>query len=416
MFVFKKIFCRCYQQIFHIAIPFLPYRKPKILSGVTELPDLFGKKKISSVLLVTDKSIRSLGLTKTLEDVLKDAGIKCAVYDNTVANPTTVNVEEARQQYIDNQCEALIGFGGGSSIDCAKAVGARIVRPGKELADMEGILKVRRRLPLIIAVPTTAGTGSETTLAAVITDADTRHKYPVNDFPLIPHYAVLDPQVTRSLPPSLTATTGMDALTHAVEAYIGRSTTAGTRKDAVKAVKLIFKYIRNAYNNGNDMKARKNMLYAAYLAGSAFTKSYVGYVHAVAHSLGGKYNTPHGLANAVLLPHVLEAYGSSAEHKLNKLAKAAGLASDTTEDAAGAAAFIEAIKQMKNDLNIPDVLPEIREEDIPELAGYADKEANPLYPVPKLMNAKELEQFYYCVMSLSPENPLPDDSEQTQAL
>lgn len=400
MFWAKKIYCRCYQQIFHIAIPFLPYRKPKILQGIAELPTLLHKKKITSLLLVTDASIRSFGLTAPLEKLLADEGIECIVYDKTVANPTTVNVAEALELYKENNCEALIGFGGGSSIDCAKAAGARIARPGKELSDMEGILKVGRKLPLLIAIPTTAGTGSETTLAAVITDAETRHKYPINDFPLIPHYAVLDPEVTRSLPPSLTATTGMDALTHAVEAYIGRSTTAGTRKDSIRAVQLIFKYIRTAYNDGNDMRARKQMLYAAYLAGSAFTKSYVGYVHAVAHSLGGRYNTPHGLANAVLLPYVLEAYGESAAHKLCRLAVCAGLADAGTPDDEGAAIFIEAIRQMKEDLNIPDVIPEIKEEDIPELARFADKEANPLYPVPKLMNASELEKFYYCVMSL----------------
>lgn len=398
MFVFKKIYCRCFQQIFHIAIPFMPYRKPKILGGIDELPALLRKKNIDTVMLVTDQSIRGFGITSHLEKLLDEEGISCAVYDKTVANPTTDNVEEARQLYIDNNCQALIGFGGGSSIDCAKAVGARIVKPKQSLEDMGGILKVRKKLPTLIAIPTTAGTGSETTLAAVITDSETRHKYPINDFPLIPHYAVLDPEVTRTLPQSLTASTGMDALTHAVEAYIGGSTTAGTRKDSVKAVQLIFKYIRRAYADGNDMKARRQMLYAAYLAGSAFTKSYVGYVHAVAHSLGGKYNTPHGLANAVLLPHVLEAYGDSAETKLNKLAKAVGLADSETEAAQGAAAFIEAVKQMKLDLNIPDVLPEIKEEDIPELAKYADKEGNPLYPVPKLMSAKELEQFYYCVM------------------
>ena len=366
MFWAKKIYCRCYQQIFHIAIPFLPYRKPKILQGIAELPTLLHKKKITSLLLVTDASIRSFGLTAPLEKLLADEGIECIVYDKTVANPTTVNVAEALELYKENNCEALIGFGGGSSIDCAKAAGARIARPGKELSDMEGILKVGRKLPLLIAIPTTAGTGSE----------------------------------TRSLPPSLTATTGMDALTHAVEAYIGRSTTAGTRKDSIRAVQLIFKYIRTAYNDGNDMRARKQMLYAAYLAGSAFTKSYVGYVHAVAHSLGGRYNTPHGLANAVLLPHVLEAYGESAAHKLCRLAICAGLADAGTPDDEGAAIFIEAIRQMKEDLNIPDVIPEIKEEDIPELARFADKEANPLYPVPKLMNASELEKFYYCVMSL----------------
>ena len=263
---------------------------------------------------------------------------------------------------------------------------------------MKGILKVRRRLPLLIAIPTTAGTGSETTLAAVITDAETRHKYAINDFPLIPKYAVLDPKVTRSLPPFITATTGMDALTHAVEAYIGNSTTPGTRKDALMAVALIFRNLDDAYEDGSNLEARANMLKASYYAGCAFTKSYVGYVHAVAHSLGGEYNVPHGLANAILLPFVLEAYGPAVHQKLSELAVAAGLSDENTPKEESAGRFIDAIKAMKKRFKIDDTISNIREEDIPKLAHYADKEANPLYPVPVLMNAKELESFYRLLM------------------
>ncbi|MBR6638712.1 MAG: iron-containing alcohol dehydrogenase [Lachnospiraceae bacterium] len=394
----RKAYCRAFQTCFKLALPILPYCNPKIFKSVCELPGLFDKKKINKVLLVTDKSVRSLGLTEELELCLKANDIELTIYDGTVANPTTTNVEDARALYLENECQALIGFGGGSPIDCAKAVGARIAKPNQPLSKMKGILKIHKRIPLLIAVPTTAGTGSETTLAAVITDDKTRHKYPINDFPLIPRYAVLDAKVTKSLPPSLTATTGMDALTHAVEAFIGNSTTAGTRKDSIKAVQLIFKYIRDAYNDGSDMVAREKMLYAAYLAGSAFTKSYVGYVHAVAHSLGGKYNVPHGLANAVLLPSVLEAYGEAAWYKLRLLADAVGLCDETDTDETGARKFIEAIKTMKKDLNIGDTIRGINPLDIPELAKHADKEANPLYPVPKLMNAKELQALYYNVL------------------
>jgi len=394
----RKAYCRAFQTCFKLALPILPYRKPKIFKSICELPGLFDKKKINKVLLVTDKSVRSLGLTEELEMCLKANDIELTIYDGTVANPTTTNVEDARALYLENECQALIGFGGGSPIDCAKAVGARIAKPNQPLSKMKGILKIHKKIPLLIAVPTTAGTGSETTLAAVITDDKTRHKYPINDFPLIPRYAVLDANVTKSLPPSLTATTGMDALTHAVEAFIGNSTTTGTRKDSIKAVQLIFKYIRDAYNDGSDMVAREKMLYAAYLAGSAFTKSYVGYVHAVAHSLGGKYNVPHGLANAVLLPSVLEAYGEAAWYKLRLLADAVGLCEENDTDETGARKFIEAVKIMKKDLNIGDTIRGINPEDIPELAKHADKEANPLYPVPKLMNAKELRTLYYNVM------------------
>lgn len=392
----RRIYSRTFQKAFRIAIPFLPYRKPEILNGIAELPQLFRSKGIKSVLLVTDKGIRGMGLTRKLENLMAENGIRLAVYDSTVANPTTDNVEEARRLFLSSQSEAIIGFGGGSSIDAAKAVGARIAYPRKPLSKMEGILKVRRRIPLLIAVPTTAGTGSETTLASVIVDSTTRHKYPINSFPLIPRYAVLDPEVTRSLPPSLTASTGLDALTHAVEAYIGGSTTKETRSAAREAVRLIFSSLPRAYHNGNDMAARDDMLHAAFLAGSAFTVSYVGYVHAVAHSLGGKYNVPHGLANAILLPYVLEKYGAKAEKKLAELAEAAGLAGQDTH--AKAAAFIAAIKAMEKDMKIPEKLPIIRDEDIPELAAYADKEANPLYPVPVLMDASELEGFYHAVM------------------
>jgi len=283
-------------------------------------------------------------------------------------------------------------------MDCAKAVGARIAKPKQSLAKMKGILKVHKKLPLLIAIPTTAGTGSETTLAAVITDAETRHKYAINDFPLIPRYAVLDPKVTLSLPPSITAATGMDALTHAVEAYIGNSTTPDTRKNALLAVKLIFENLDTAYQDGSNLDARRNMLKASFYAGCAFTKSYVGYVHAVAHSLGGEYNVPHGLANAILLPFVLESYGKCIHKKLHALAVEANIAFKEDSHEEAAQKFIDAIKDMKKRFGIGDTIKEIREEDIPKLAHYADKEANPLYPVPVLMDAKELEKFYHLLM------------------
>lgn len=397
----RKIYCRAFQKAFHIAIPFLPYRKPKIAGSVKELPEIIMRHKCTHVLIITDGGIMKLGLTRRLEKALKEAGIPYTIYDKTVANPTTVNVREALELYHKEGCDAIIGFGGGSSMDCAKAVGACAVKPNQSLAQMKGILKVHKKLPLLMAVPTTAGTGSETTLAAVITDADTRYKYAINDFPLIPRYAVLDPKVTLSLPPFITATTGMDALTHAVEVYIGNSTTIDTRRDALKAVKLIFENIDIAYEHGDNIQARRNMLHASFYAGCAFTKSYVGYVHAVAHSLGGQYNVPHGLANAILLPLVLREYGSCIDKKLHRLAIAAGLADKNTPDHEAAELFIRAIEEMKERFGIVNIVKEIQETDIPKLAHYADKEANPLYPVPKLMDASELEKFYYMLMSLT---------------
>ena len=394
----KKAYCRTFQTVFKWAIPVLPYRSPKRLKKIEDIAPYLKMNKYNKVLIVTDGFIHKSGMIDSLKSALKRHAVEYVVFDETVANPTVANVEKAREIYLENGCEALIGFGGGSSIDCAKAVGARIAKPNQPISKMKGILKIWKKIPFLVAVPTTAGTGSEVTLASVITDGETRHKFPINDFFLIPRVAVLDPELTRSLPPQLTATTGMDALTHAVEAYIGRSVTRQTHEDSIKAVNLIFANLEKAYNNGNNMKARANMLRAAFLAGRAFTKSYVGYCHAVAHSLGGKYNTPHGLANAVLLPYTLELYGEAAYAKLGDLARVTGIAPRAATDEAAAKAFIKKIRMMNSNMNIPDKLQGIKKEDISQLATYAEKEANPLYPVPKLFTKKELEKLYYDVM------------------
>ena len=412
MNIFRTIFCRTFQAAFRLALPLLPYREPEKLTGVKDIASLLTEKHIHCAMLVTDKWLHDSGATKPLEEALAGAGIKCAVYDGTRANPTVANVAEAREIYLKEGCGCIIAFGGGSSMDCAKALGARIAYPEKRLNELKGVLRVLRRIPLLIAVPTTAGTGSEVTLAAVITDSDKKYKYTMNDFTLIPRYAVLDPSVTYSLPPHLTATTGMDALTHAVEAYIGRSTTKETRRRALHATELIFANIVRAYDDGHDAEARANMLEAAYNAGIAFSKSYVGYIHAVAHSLGGQYNIPHGLANSVLLPVVLEDYGKAAHKKLHRLGVAAGVASESDSHKAGAEKFIAAIRELNRRMHIPAVLDGIEEKDIPVMAKHADREANPLYPVPVEMNARELEKFYYKVSGRKAKRSSGKEEEQ----
>lgn len=389
----KKAYCRIYQGVFRLAIPLLPWRKPELISGGLEkLPEFIKSKKLTNVLLVTDKGIRGLGLTTSLENGLKEAGVNCVVYDDTVPNPTIGNIEDALKLYNDNKCEAIIAFGGGSSMDCAKGVGARVARPKMPVRKMKGLLKVHKATPPIFAVPTTAGTGSETTLAAVISDPEKAEKYPINDPVLIPKYAVLDPQITVKLPPHITSTTGMDALTHAVEAYIGHSNTKETKEMAIKATKLIFENLETAYKDGSNLEARNNMQHAAYYAGIAFTRAYVGYVHAVAHSLGAQYHIAHGLANAVILPYFLEAYGKTAYKPLAELADVVGITGSSREEKAKK--FIEAIKQMNKDMNIPEHFPEIKEEDIAIMSKHANAEGNPLYPVPKLMDRKELAEMY----------------------
>ena len=394
----EKIFCRIFQGAFRAALPVLPYREPEILKKVKYIPKVLVEHGIDRVLLVTDQSVRGLGLTARLELGLKEAGIRCAVYDKVVANPTIKNIEEARALYLKSGAQAIIAFGGGSAMDCAKVTGARVVKPRQPVYKMKGLLRICRKLPLLIAVPTTAGTGSETTLAAVITDSGTKHKYPINDFSLIPRYAVLDYHVTLGLPKHITATTGMDALTHAVEAYIGRSTNKLTRKMAEDATKLIYENLKRAYDDGQDKEARENMLEAAYCAGIAFSRSYVGYVHAVAHSLGGQYGVPHGLANAVILPYFLEEYGPACQRKLAKLARFAGMVPKHTSDHRAAAYFIQWIKDMNAYMEIPTKIKEIKMADIPMMSQHAAAEGNPLYPVPVLMDQAQLAEMYERIM------------------
>lgn len=386
-----------FQLSFRAALPILPYREPKLLPSCGQIAEAFAKRKPASVLIVTTAGSERRGLIAPIEAALKAEGIGYAIYNKTQPDPTVTNVEEALALYREHGCEALIAVGGGSVIDCAKGVGARVAYPKKSLNRLAGVMRVLRRIPTLIAVPTTAGTGSEVTLAAVITDDETHHKYAVMSFPLIPHYAVLDPVLTFTLPPHLTATTGMDALTHAVEAYIGRSTTKKTRRLALEATALIFGSIKAAYTDGQNREARENMLRASYLAGVSFSMSYVGYVHAIAHSIGGRYGVAHGLANAVIMPYVLEAYGKSAHKKLHRLAVAAGVATEADSHAEGAEKFIAAIRAMNADMGIPETIPEVLGEDIPALAAHAAKEGNPLYPVPKLLNATELMPIYRAI-------------------
>jgi len=263
-----RVYCRVYQGTLRVASYFAPWRRPELLQGknsLSKLPKLIKDKGINSVLIVTDKGITSLGLIDELLKGLDDEEVKYIVYDKTVPNPTIDNIEEALQIFKINNCEGIIAFGGGSPMDCAKGVGARIARPNKTIPEMKGQIKIRKAIPSLFAIPTTAGTGSEATIAAVITDSETHEKYAINDMTLIPHYAVLDPVLTEGLPPHITSTTGMDALTHAVEAYIGKSNTKETKELSEEAVKLIVENIFEAYSNGTNLVARENMQKASFL-------------------------------------------------------------------------------------------------------------------------------------------------------
>ena len=393
----RVLFYRVYQAIMRLVTGLVKWKDAKVIEGensILKIPALLVEEGYNKVLLVTDKGITALGLTAPLLSGLEKAGITCQVYDDTVANPTIDNIEEALKMYKENGCQAIVAFGGGSPMDCAKGVGARVARPNMTIPQMRGLLKVMKKIPLLIAVPTTAGTGSETTIAAVISNPLTHEKYAVNDFHLVPKYAVLDPLITVGLPPHITATTGMDALTHAVEAYVGRSNTEETRQAARKAVKLIHENLYTAYVDGGNLTARSNMLTAAFYAGIAFTKAYVGYVHAIAHTLGGYYRIPHGLANAVILPYVLDYYGETAHQPLAELADLIGISVESDSTAVKAGKFIAWIREMNASMNIPTKLGGIQAADLPGMIHNALKEANPLYPVPKILFADDLGGLY----------------------
>ncbi len=390
----NNAYCRVFQKTMKLAVNFMDWTPPTVLKGagaVKQLPELVKKEGLDNVLVVTDKGLMGLHLLDGLFEALTNAGIKYSVYDEVQPNPTIYNVEDALKVYKDNGCQGFIAFGGGSPMDCAKVTAARVVKPNKTPSEMRGLLKILKKLPPFFAVPTTAGTGSECTIAAVISNPDTHEKNAINDPSLRPKYAVLDPELTVGLPPHITSTTGMDALTHAVEAYIGHSNTKQTAEDAKIATKLIFDNIETAYADGKNLEARENMLVASFHAGLAFTRAYVGYVHAIAHNLGGMYGIPHGLANAVILPYVLDYFGETAYKSLAELGDIAGTSGPAQGDREKAKRFIEAIRELNRKMNIPTGFEQIKDEDIPLIAERALKEGNPLYPVPKIMDKKDCE-------------------------
>ena len=389
-----KMYFRIYQAVFKIGMYFIPWGMPETLEGagaVKQLPRLIKEKGFNKVLVVTDKVLMDLGLPKGMLEAMDAAGIEYVVYDGVQPNPTDRNVNEGLKLFKENGCQAMVAFGGGSPMDCCKGIGAMAVKKGKTVEQLQGLFKVLHRIPTIFAVPTTAGTGSETTVAAVITNEKTHHKASMNDTSLMPKYAVLDPELTVGLPPKVTSTTGMDALCHAVECYTNNTYNSRLEKKlAEDAVKLIYDNLYTAYCDGSNLEARQNMQKAAFYAGRAFTRGCVGYVHAIGHTLGGLYGTPHGLAMSVILPHVMRQFGSAAHERLARLAEVCGMTG--ANDAEKAEKFISWIEEMKAKMDISAGLDVIKDEDVPQIIAWAMKEANPLYPVPVVWDKAGFEK------------------------
>ena len=380
------VYNRVAHGVYALIKVFMHWRTPITITGegcIARLPEIVKAAGSRHPLLVTDPFLAE-HMVPAIETLLRQAELACTVFCDVAANPTIANCEHALAVYRENGCDSLIAVGGGAPMDTAKVCGALVARPDKNVRQFWSQFGVRRPLPPLIAVPTTAGTGSETTLAAVIVDQETHHKFALMDPVLMPLYAVLDPALTAGLPPAVTATTGLDALVHALEAYFSRSnSTRETNLLAEDAVRLVFEYLERAYRDGSDMVARSQMQVAANKAGFAFSRVGVGNVHAIAHTLGGLYNTPHGLANAVILPYVLRDYGPVVHKKLAHLSESLGLRFDGTE-ADRAEAFIAEVEAMNERMGIPKGFDFIRDEDIEQMITWALREANPVYPVPQV--------------------------------
>ena len=391
----KKIYCRLFQAVMKIANYFLGYRTPETIVGqgsVLTLPKIVKDKGVKKVFIATNDALVEMGLLNGLIENMKMIELDYVIFSNIQPNPTDENVEEGFKVYKDNNCDGIIAFGGGSPMDCAKAIAAKNAHPNKSVKQLQGILKVHKKICPFWAVPTTAGTGSETTVAAVITEAKTHHKAPINDPAILPKYAVLDPELTRGLPPKLTATTGLDALCHAVEAYTNHTyNTEEEDSRAKNAVKLVYQNLYKAYLDGNDMEARQNMQIAAFDAGRAFTRGCVGYVHAVGHTLGGLYGFPHGEAMSIILPYVLRQYGEAVYDSLSDLADVCDIKGTDKKDKA--LKFISWIEDMKDKMNIPKGIDFIKDEDIEQIITWAEKEANPLYPVPVIWQKQDFRKL-----------------------
>ena len=387
----EVLWCRLFQSVLKIGNYFMGYRMPKYLEGpgkIKELGAFLKETGINDVLVVTGSGMVRRGQVQPMLDGFDANGIRYTLQTYDTTDPTSDDVEAGYKTYKEHGCKSIVAIGGGSRIDCAKGIAAKAVHPKKTVAQLQGLLKVHWPIPPFVAIPTTSGAGSETTVAAVITDSATHRKAAINDPFLIPKYAVLDPELTMGLPPHTTATTGMDALAHAVEAYTNK--TYNTKLEdrlAKEAVKLIHDNILIAFEDGNNLEARQNMQRGAFYAGRAFTRGCVGYVHAIGHTLGGLYGVAHGLAMAVLLPHVMQKFDSSAHKRLAELADACGI--DGANDAEKASAFIRWIEETNARMGLPNKFDMIQEKDIDQMIAWAKKEANPLYPVPVVWSRED---------------------------
>ncbi|MBF1077728.1 MAG: iron-containing alcohol dehydrogenase [Solobacterium sp.] len=369
------------------------YMQPKMIKGehaLLDLVDVLKEKHLTHYMIVTTPGFIKRGTLQSFFDALNQNDIQYSIFHDLKPDPEISDVEKLKEIFVKEGCQALIAIGGGSVIDCSKAALACIQMKNLDVKTVLHTGRISKPLPLLIAVPTTAGTGSEVTAGAVITDPIQKRKYALSHLFLIPKYAVLDASLLTSLPRKMTAYTGMDALTHAIEAYINCFNNHKTNEYALRAIKTIFQYLVPSFEDGLNMQYRLELLEASYNAGVAISNNYVGYVHAIAHGIGGMYHLQHGMINATILPIVLEEYGSAVVSKLAKIADVVGITGANDQDKS--TQFIQKLKDLNQIFSIPTSIPEIQEEDIHYLAIGAEKEGNPSYPTPVTWNVEQFEK------------------------
>jgi alcohol dehydrogenase class IV len=370
----------------------LPRNAPVVYKGLNSALVLCEQVAVlgfGKVLIVTDDFLGSSGILDGIKATLEKSGVEFAVFDGVLPDPAFDQVQAGEAVYRSEACQAVIAVGGGSVLDAAKMIAMLHTNPGP-LDSFDGIQKCKKPGVPLFAIPTTAGTGSEITLAAVITDPVSHRKIPVVDSKMIPGYVALDAEIMKGMPPGITAATGMDALTHAVESYLSKASTQSTELQAKAAVRLIFNNLVAAYHDGGNMEARDGMAVASFYAGAAFGKTSVGYVHGIAHQLGRVCGTPHGNANAMVLPEVLAAYGECVHQRLADLARTVNLDEPGASDSQLAGDFIQAIADMRKELELPLQPKDLKAQDIPGIVEEALAEAGALYPVPRYMSADEV--------------------------
>ena len=389
---FNVIYCRSIQFVLKTVSKFINIPTPKVLSNVLEIKDILKEKSLNHPLIISSKTVSTFDFFISLENDLNKNGIKTEVFNKVTPDPTVALVNTLVNYYKECNCDSIIAYGGGSVIDAAKAMGA-VISTNKPISKIKGLLKINRKIPFLIAIPTTAGTGSEATMASVIIDEKSNDKFALSDSNLVPDVTILDDKNLKELPKHIIANSGMDALSHALEAYLSTFDDKESNEYALQAIKLIHDNLKDFYDDKSNVTARKNMQEASYLAGLAFTRVFVGYVHPLAHSVGGEYHLPHGYCIAIFMPYVFRYYGKKIYKKMEVVSDLLGFDKNLRKYQK-ALKVISWIEELNSYMGIPKSFNGlIKKTDYKKLVKHSIKEANPFYPVPKVLSKSDLKNI-----------------------